>query len=218
MSVSRVRLLNIAIVALLAPLAASQIGGTSVAGKLQISAVANVQITLRDTDEILNGASRILKQCDFEISRIGVIESLPDPPRGSTILAGIVDSPTAYRYYIGQPGYVKLVTEISWCGRPGDLPLPQPVPGCAAIGFPAMLVARQENWKLFESWVWAHEYAHTRGLAHVRPEDDPKSFFFNLMRPELIYVNGQDTLAPNQCEALRLGPQGVQTPGQNRTP
>lgn len=60
--------------------------------------------------------------------------------------------------------------------------------------------------KLWEHWAWAHEFGHTRGLRHVRPSEEPKSFAFNLLRTPGIDPAIQTQLSDRQCKVIREGP------------
>lgn len=71
----------------------------------------------------------------------------------------VINSQEDFTAVITQPGYVKVVSAINWCGDFGAN-----IIGCAPIPGDSFVVVRRAA--SLEGILWAHEFGHTVGLEH----------------------------------------------------
>lgn len=72
---------------------------------------------------------------------------------------GVINSEADYTAVLTEPGYVKVVSAINWCGDFGPN-----IAGCAPIPGSSFAVVRLSG--TLEGILWAHEFGHTVGLEH----------------------------------------------------
>ncbi len=107
---------------------------------------------------------------------------------------GVINSAADFQQALNQPGFVKVVNQINWCGAI----LPNVI-GCAPVPGNSMVVVRFTAAR--EGILWAHEYGHTKGLSH---RNDPNAVMNPVIGPTRLRVNSAECTAYNQGGRARL--------------
>lgn len=127
---------------------------------LSVKRYTTATLSNADVDAILTEANDILQtggitdtECPVEFLRSGSVTSF-------TTGDGSIDSQSEFDTLIALSGKVKIVNAINWCGAiiPNVVGC-SPMPGSSQLGIRFGTTHQ-------EAIMWAHEYGHTRGLAH----------------------------------------------------
>lgn len=129
---------------------------------LQVSYARSLALSDTHVDKVLADAALIARtndgrgdrECPVPLTRWGTLLPFDGP--------AIINTQADLQAVLAQPGQVKVVKEIHWCGGSRALNLL----ACTKIGGTSMVVARVSYFPRQESIVWLHEYAHMRGLDH----------------------------------------------------
>ncbi|MCG3131870.1 MAG: hypothetical protein FLDDKLPJ_02680 [Phycisphaerae bacterium] len=134
-------------------------GGSRV-HRLQISRHDLVSLTNNRADQILADMTTVARsndgagdiECDVEFQRDGDVTSF-------SLGDGSIDSEADFDAVNGQPGHIKVVDQINWCGglAPGII-------GCAPVPGDSLVVVRFTDNQ--EGILWLHEFGHNQGLSH----------------------------------------------------
>lgn len=116
---------------------------------------------------------------------------------------GTIAGPSDLAGACAQPGYVKVVDSISWCGTGGPN-----IIGCAFTPGNCVVVVRYNP--SLEWILWMHEYSHSKGLSH-RATDTA------LMNPTINATH--NSLSGSECAiAQNIASSGTSGPPQTSTP
>lgn len=134
--------------------------GDRVNHSVQISRFTTTNLTDARADQILADKGTILQNVDSPgdvACNVGFIRNGP-----VTVFAlgnGSINSEADFLAVNGQPGQVKVVNQINWCGA-----LIPNVIGCAPVPGPSLVVVRFTQ--SLEGTLWVHEFGHNKGLSH----------------------------------------------------
>lgn len=158
---------------------------------LQISRHHSVALSDARADQILNSMGTILQindgsgdvACDVAFTRNGAISVF-------NIGNGMINSASDFTAVNSQPGNVKVVKQINWCGG-----LSPNIIGCAPVPGTSMVVVRFTTNQ--EGLLWVHEFGHNKGLSHNNQQRA-------VMQPT-INVNNKH-VNQSECDSYRVQP------------
>lgn len=128
-----------------------------------------------EADRILTDATRVLNTADGTgdvACRVLLQRTGPVLPLDRSLPAE-VNSAEDFDRLVAEPGRVKVVRRIRWCGSPADN-----VIGCAPKPGLSLVVVRHS--RDLEGQLLAHEFGHNRGLDHV---GDPARVMYFAIEP-----------------------------------
>lgn len=154
------------------------------------------RLTKKEVEEILEGASKLLKHCDVTFKLKGEIQTfaLPTP----AVIRTADERDAVHRV----DADVKVVQKIEVCRR--DLGADD-FNGCAfppSEGSKSIIVAHANaNTPHLRSILWAHEFGHRAGLPHRAAPDALMTACQNLS-------GDQEEVNKHECRCFRSGPGG----------
>jgi hypothetical protein len=160
--------------------------------RLQVRRHSSANLTNADADGITAAASTILQTndgagdvgCPVALSRDGDVNEFAEGD-------GSIDSEAEFSALVALPGWVKVVSQINWCGA-----LIPNVIGCAPVPGTSLAVVRFDAG--LEGHLWAHEFGHNKGLSHRN--DDPDA----VMNGVIGDTHRRITAA--ECDAYKIPP------------
>lgn len=161
---------------------------STVTHALRVSHHNSMSISQSRVDEIMLDATTVLQTkdspddvaCDVRLVRDGSVGEF-------SIGDGTIDTAFELNQVLSQPGWVKFVREINWCGGPGTS-----IIGCAPVPGTSLVVVRfSENQ---EGILLAHEFGHNKGLPHT---STPRAIMRDTIGPD------HKELTAAECTALR---------------
>lgn len=132
---------------------------------LRVDRHSSIDISNNRTDAILASMQSIITvndgegdiACDVNFDRNGDVGIFD-------VGSGFINSEADFLVVNSQPGQIKVVNQINWCG--GIAPN---IIGCAPVPGVSMVVVRFEESQ--EGILWLHEYGHNKGLGHRNDVD-----------------------------------------------
>ncbi len=163
---------------------------TQLTHTLQISRHSTAQLTNNRADQILNRMGTILQikdgagdvACNVDFDRNGVTSF--------NLGNGVINSASDFSAVNNQPGNVKVVRQINWCGS-----LSPNIIGCAPVPGTSLVVVRFTDNQ--EGLLWVHEFGHNKSLGHDNRENA-------VMRP-IINVNNT-YVNESECNSYKVQP------------
>ncbi|MCS6288213.1 MAG: matrixin family metalloprotease [Nitrospira sp.] len=144
--------------------------------KLKVSRHDSLSFNDSGADAIFSLATQVAHDtaCDIGLIRDGGITIFVSP--------NIVNSPEDLDNLMHQPGHVKVLNQINWCG--GVAPN---ILGCAPIPGDSYVVVRYQP--TLEGILWLHEYGHNKGLQH---RDNPDAVMNPTISPTRTNLTTQE--------------------------
>ena len=139
------------------------IASGQVTHRLGIAILRGVPITDLEVQEILRETGYLLRMGDSpEDVRALVTFDAADRVRRSNYLGDVYDGTYLKRILTGAQGYLIIVNNIWFCG---DAKGPGRIMGCTPVGARqgSVVAYRPNRSRRFNSVIWAHEYAHSKG-------------------------------------------------------
>jgi hypothetical protein len=134
--------------------------------RLKVSRHASVSLTGDEAERIVNDMTEMLfrnddptdQACSTRFVLDGSVEAF------SATEGGVIANAADFAAVMAVPGPgAKVVNQINWCGVAVD----SSVNGCGLLGDKSFAVVRlEDDDRIFEGALWAHEHGHTRGLNH----------------------------------------------------
>jgi hypothetical protein len=161
---------------------------------IEVAFMDRLAPTDADIDRILADASALLHKkdssddlaCPVGLKRKGALQPLAGKHPG---VVGSMEDMAKLRELGGD---LKIVREITWCGRPGSFL------GCAGAEKGLMAVVPMDN-AVGAAILWAHEFGHYKGLAHSSAPPERR-----VMLPEIAHANVE--VDDKECEKLAAVP------------
>jgi hypothetical protein len=125
---------------------------------IDVSRISDVALSEAEVDNILNQGNSSI-QIDGSPG-LSCLLTLHRDNRVALDPYGVIAGPDDLAGACAQPGYVKVVDSISWCGNGGPN-----IIGCAPTPGNCIVVVRYDP--NLEWLLWMHEYSHSKGLGHV---------------------------------------------------
>lgn len=127
---------------------------------LSVSRHVNAALADARAEEILADATRVAGARDGE----GDVACSVVLERGGAVTTfsqgnGIVNSASDFNAILAEPGHVKIVNQINWCGQ-----FQPNIIGCAPVPGESLAVIRFTANQ--EGILWLHEFGHNQGLSH----------------------------------------------------
>ncbi len=139
--------------------------GDRVTYNVRISRFTTTNLTDANADLILAEKGAILQNLDSPGDVACNVEFIRNGPVTTFALGnGSINSEADFVAVNGQPGQVKVVNQINWCGA-----LIPNVIGCAPVPGPSLVVVRFTPSR--EGILWVHEFGHNKGLSHRNGND-----------------------------------------------
>jgi hypothetical protein len=168
---------------------------------IDVSRVSDVALSEAEVDNILNQGNS-----SIQIDGSSGLSCLLTLHRDNPILLdpyGTIAGPNDLAGACAQPGYVKVVDSISWCGSGGPN-----IIGCSYTPGNCVVVVRYNP--SLEWLLWMHEYSHSKGLNHQTTDTA-------LMNPTIDAAH--NSLFSSDCAIVQnVASSGSSGPPQASTP